>query len=172
MVTSNQYGLSRGLLIWTWVPRCIISLILLALAIRGYVVLNGLYNDYGYNSTGEDDVYLATSFGIIAGFTAGTIVLDLAEAVLFVMQKLHPITLLVSNVLKLIMWGFYLSLMIAAMIISSNFNATIFPVMLLFGFTLASHTYACVSVHRWRLARKQIANTSKQSGDSNSAQFA
>ncbi|KAG8623717.1 hypothetical protein KVT40_008693 [Elsinoe batatas] len=159
MSQAHQNGIRRSILVWTWIPRCIICVILLGFAIRGYVVLESMYDDT--SSESDWDTILDGSFGIIAGFTAGTIVLDLIEAVLFAMQKLHPVALLVSNIVKLIMWAFYLVALIVAMVIASSFSAAIFPVALLLVFTIASFTYSSMLVHHRRMEKKQAASISK-----------
>ncbi|KAF2221503.1 hypothetical protein BDZ85DRAFT_265504 [Elsinoe ampelina] len=159
MSQIHQNGIRRSVLVWTWIPRCIICVILLGFAIRGYVVLESMYDDT--SSKSDWDTVLDGSFGIIAAFTAGTIVLDLIEAVLLAIQKLHPVALLVSNIIKFIMWAFYLTALIVAMVIASSFSATIFPVVLLLALTIASLTYSSMLVHHRRMDKKQAANISK-----------
>ncbi|KAF2221502.1 hypothetical protein BDZ85DRAFT_283568 [Elsinoe ampelina] len=129
MLSNTKDLYTRSTLIWTWVPRLIICVILFALGVKDYVVLNNwIYSDSDY-----DDVRgaLGRSFALIAGFTLGTLLLDGVEALLYAKGKLNPVFYLVSNIAKLIVWAFYFVLAVIVMVWAGGFALAAIPAVLL-----------------------------------------
>ncbi|KXJ86815.1 hypothetical protein Micbo1qcDRAFT_198013 [Microdochium bolleyi] len=127
-----------------WILQGLSSIILLAFAIWRTVKYSQSFAN-GRWVTAHDFIFVVC-------FTGATLLLNTAEVVLFTRGSLHPVFLLVSAVVKTIIWGLLFCINLAQLIRTYLYSD---PVMLVTGLVLFSTAISqlvisAMAVHRMR----------------------
>ncbi|PSK43646.1 hypothetical protein B9Z65_7160 [Elsinoe australis] len=131
----TQVSWSRGTLWSSWVSRSIICIVILAIAIRNYVVLQDYINSSSPYYRSGSRYYVrgvnVGGFAIIAAFCCFTIAFDILEAILYFCKRLSPVFYLVSNLIKFLIWTVYFAVSLIAIVVTGQFVGGFVPAILL-----------------------------------------
>ncbi|KAI1334542.1 hypothetical protein F5Y15DRAFT_288219 [Xylariaceae sp. FL0016] len=139
----------------SWILQCIFSAIFAVIAILLLAAANWLNSGDTYYGYTRDQLveYARVTGGVVLAVSLATILLDVAEAVLYKRRALDPVFLLVTSVLKTAVWGAWLILCIISAAVGS-----VSALDLVFGIVLAGTSavqlyFAAENTHRKRKGR-------------------
>ncbi|PNS20494.1 Ribosome bioproteinsis protein ERB1 [Sphaceloma murrayae] len=148
---------TRGILLGTWIPRTIVCIAILGLAISAQIAWQDEADYFSDEYSAGTYSSINSGFIVILVFVCVTIASDILEAVLYFMKRLHPVLYLCLNLVKLVVWSFYLVSSIIAIVVVQSSASGIIIAILLFLFTLWSFVYACKMVHHRRMEKKSTS---------------